>query len=308
MALREHEDIREVLAPFVAGTLHHADRSIAADHLLVCEVCRADAASWRSVRAACRAAPSPTAAAPSTAVIVIALSRATANRTSATVAPIPVERRSMPKAARFVFDLLAREARLQHTNVWAASALAMLLGVVLAMTVADQGDAGMVFGLVAPVVAAVGAAMVPWPESGGANDLVLTTRTARQSVLLARLGLVLGYDALIALVCSALLALTGAGDFGALLGHWLGPMLLLSAVAFALSIWLGLRAGFVGLATGGLLRVLAGSSHDSVLADPFAGAIRAVWSTNPLTVIAAAALVFAALRWSPERSPLDSGP
>jgi hypothetical protein len=302
----DHASAREVLAQFVAGTLERVDRTSVADHLLICEVCRADTAAWRSVRAACRAASSPSPAAPSTAVIVIALSRATVGRTAAKVAPVPVDRRSVPDAARFVVDLLAREVRLLHTNLWAASALALLLGVVLSMTVADRGDAGMVFGLVAPVVAAVGAAMVPWPESGGADDLVLTTRTTRQSVLLARLGLVVGYDAMVSLVCSILLTLTGAGGFGAIIGEWFGPMLLLGGLAFALSVWLGLRAGYVAVGAGGLLRVLAGSPDGAVLADPFAGAIRAVWSTNPVTVIAAAALVFAALRWSPERSPLDS--
>lgn len=303
----DHATAREVLAHFVAGTLDSVERSAVAEHLLICEVCRADAASWRAVRAACRAVPAPAVTAPSTAVIVVALSRATVGRTPARVAPAPpVDRRSAPDAARFVVDLLAREVRLLHTNLWAASALALLLGVVLSMTVADRGDAGMVFGLVAPLVAAVGAAMVPWPESGGAGDLVLTTRTSRHSVLLARLGLVVGYDALVSLLCSALLTLTGAGGFVAIIGHWLGPMLLVSALAFALSVWLGLRAGFVVVSAAGLLRVLAGSPEGSVLAGPFAGAIRAVWSTNPVTVIVGVALIFAALRWSPERSHLDS--
>jgi hypothetical protein len=298
----DHAAAREVLAPFVAGTLERVDRSSVADHLLICEVCRADAAAWRAARAACRAAPGPAVAAPSTAVIVVALSRATMDRTPAKVAPVPVDRPSRSDTARFVVDLLAREARLLHTNLWAPSALALLLGVVLAMTVADRGEAGMVFGLVAPIVAAVGAAMVPWPESGGADDLILTTRTSRQSVLLARLGLIVGFNALVSLICSILLTVIGAGGFLAILGHWFGPMLLLSAMAFALSVWLGLRAGFVGVGVAGLLRVLAGSAEESVLAGPFAGAVRAIWSTNPVTVLLAGALVFVALRWSPEQT------
>jgi hypothetical protein len=303
----DHAAAREVLVPFVAGTLERVDRSAIADHLLVCEVCRADAAAWRSVRVACRSAPTPEATAPSTAVIVVALSRATVGRTPAKVAPVPVERRSLPDAARFVFDLLAREIRMLHANLWVTSAVALLLGLALSMTAADRGEAGMVFGLVAPIVAAIGAALVPWPESGGADDLVLTTRTSRQSVLLARLGLVVAYSAAISLICSILLTVSGAGAFGSILGHWVGPMLLVSGLSFALSVWLGLRAGLIGIAVAGMLRVLAGGPNGSVLADPVAGIIRTVWSTNPVTILVAAGLVFVALQWSPERSPLDSG-
>jgi anti-sigma factor RsiW len=304
----DHAAAREVLAPFIAGTLERVDRSSVSEHLMICEVCRADAAAWRAVRAACRSAPGPAVAEPSTAVIVVALSRATMDRTPGKVAPVPVDRRSLPAAARFVVDLLAREARLLHTNLWVPSALALLLGAVLAMTVADRGDAGVVFGLVAPFVAAVGAVMVPWAESGGPDDLVLTTRTSRQSVLLARLGLVVGYNALISLICSILLALTGVSSLGAIVGHWFGPMLLVSAFAFALSVWFGLRAGFVGLGAVGLLQLMTGSPNGPFLGGPLAVAIQAVWSTNLFTILVAGALVFAALRWSPERSRLDSRP
>jgi anti-sigma factor RsiW len=299
----DHASAREVLAPFIAGTLERVDRSSVSEHLLICEVCRADAAAWRAVRAACRSAPAPAVAAPATAVIVVALSRATMDRTPGKVAPVPVDRRSLPDTARFVVDILAREARLLQSNLWVPSALALLLGLVLSMTVADRGDAGMVFGLVAPIVTAVGAAMVPWAESGGADDLVLTTRTSRQAVLLARLGIIVGYNALISLVCSILLAITGVAGLGAILGHWVGPMLLLSAMTFALSVWFGVRAGFVGLGAVGLLRVMLGSGANGPLSEgPLGWAIRTVWSTNLFTLVAAGALVFAALRWSPERT------
>jgi hypothetical protein len=274
---------------YVTGELAPAERAEFEAHLAECAECRADVAAWRSL-AAVADVPSP----PGPDLVHRVLLR------SALSGPPPPTRRP----AWFSLALLRAEARLVRPAVPIASALVMALGVALAAT-SPQGLSGQVLALVAPVVAALGIAGLYGPRRDPAFEVVAATPTAPGLILLSRIALVFGYDLVLALAASGVLAALGGdpGGLFALVGAWLGPMALLSALSLMLAVWLGadIAAGVAVVLWS--LRVLA----DSLLGE--AGwaldAVRTVWSTNAGTVLAAAVLtvvaVFLAGRGEPIR-------
>src|SRR5690606_23857430 len=114
-----------------------------------------------------------------------------------------------------------------------ASALVLTLGggMVLLASSSLGAEAARIAGgdllaLIAPVVAAVGVAGAYRSRLDPAAELVAATATSGRLLLLVRLTLVLGYDLLLALAASAVLAVTvgpGAGltaDLRLLISGW----------------------------------------------------------------------------------------
>lgn len=281
--------MNELLPEYAAGTLDAARRTRVEAHVAGCADCRADLAGWLGLARAAR----PDGAAPGLDLVREALLRSA-------LAPAPVPRR---QSWFFTLALVRAEARLARASVLVSSALVMALGVALAATQEASQEAAAVLALVAPVVAAVGIATVYGARRDPAFEVVAATPTSSRLILLARMTLVFGYDVVLALVASGVLAALG-GDGGALstlVGAWLGPMALLSALSLLLVVWLG--ADVAAGAAVGLwgLRVLS----DSAILDP-AGlleAVRAAWSTNVLTVLAAAVLGTVAVILAGRREP-----
>jgi hypothetical protein len=277
------------LLEYATGALGPADRAEVEAHLAGCAECRADVAAWRAIGEV-GTDPAP----PGPELVHRVLLR------SALAGPPPATRRP----AWFSLALLRAEARMVRPVVLVASALVMALGVVLAAT-SSGGLGGDVLALVAPVVAALGIAGLYGPRRDPAFEVVAATPTAPGLILLTRIALVFGYDLLLALAASGVLAALGGdpGGLFALVGAWLGPMALLSALSLVLAVWLGADVAAGVAVVLWSLRVLA----DGLLGE--AGwaldAVRTVWSTNAGTVLAAAALtavaVFLAGRGEPIR-------
>jgi hypothetical protein len=135
--------------------------------------------------------------------------------------------------------LLRAQARVVRSEIWAASALVMALGTLVAL-LAD-GDASptgtLPLVLVAPVVAAVGISFLYGAAPDVAIEVELATPTSPRLVLLARLALVYGFDLGLGLAGSAALAWLMPGvSLRPLVTTWLAPMSFLSAVAFLLTV------------------------------------------------------------------------
>ena len=135
--------------------------------------------------------------------------------------------------------LLRAQARVVRSEIWAASALVMALGTLVAL-LAD-GDASptgtLPLTLVTPVVAAVGISFLYGAAPDVALELELATPTSPRLVLLARLALVYGFDLGLGLAGSAALAWLMPGvSLWPLVTTWLAPMSFLSAVAFLLTV------------------------------------------------------------------------
>lgn len=276
------------LLEYATGALEPAERAEVEGHLAGCAECRAGVAAWRALGDTGHD-PAP----PGPDLVHRVLLR------SALSGPPPATRRP----AWFSFALLRAEARLVRPAVPIASALVMALGVGLAATA--KGSAGQVLALVAPVVAALGIAGLYGPRRDPAFEVVAAAPTAPALILLTRIALVFGYDLVLALAASGVLAALGADPGGvfALVDAWLGPMALLSALSLVLAVWIGADAAAGVAVVLWSLRVLAGG----ILGDAewALDAVRLVWATNAGTVLAAAALtalaVFLAGRGEPIR-------
>jgi hypothetical protein len=277
--------MRDLLAEYAAGTLGPAQCGEVEAHLAACADCRADLAGWAGLAAA--ATGEPTEPPPGPELVYRVMVR------SALSEPPPFDR----PPTRLSLALVLAEVRLLRMPVLIASALVMALAVVLAVTqtAAADGGAGDVLALVAPVVAAIGISGVYGPQRDPAFEVVAATPTTVRLILLIRIALVFGYDLALALAASGAVTVADADAAGipALVVAWLGPMALLSALCVLLMVWVGADIAIgVALALWSL-RVLAGSvfADGTGLVELF----RAVWSTNPATGSATAALVLMAV-------------
>ncbi|HVQ93562.1 MAG TPA: zf-HC2 domain-containing protein [Mycobacteriales bacterium] len=278
--------MRELLVEYAAGTLDPAQRGEVEAHLAACADCSAELAGWAGLAAAATREPAEPPPGPELVYRVMVR--------SALSEPAPADR----PPTRLSLALVVAEARLLRLPVLVASALVMALAVamVATRTAAADGWAGDVLAMVAPVVAAIGISGVYGPQRDPAFEVVAATPTTVRLILLVRIALVFGYDLALALAASGAVTVAGADAAGipALVVAWLGPMALLSALCVLLVVWVGPDIAIgVALALWSL-RVLAGSS---VFADVtgLVDFFRAVWSTNPATGSATAALLLTAV-------------
>nr|MDT0659172.1 zf-HC2 domain-containing protein [Micromonospora sp. DSM 115978] len=284
--------MRDWLPAYAAGSLRGADRDRVRAHLADCPRCRADLAAWRQIAGAA----APGVAAPDAARVVrSALTR------SAIEGPTGRMPRGHPtRRLRHLAALVVAEARLIRLAVPIASALVLALGVALVLfqtaTVGDAGSsAGLVLALTAPIVAAAGVAGAHRSGPDPAAELVAATPTSERLLLLVRVALVFGYDLVIAVAASALLAAGSAETAGLneLVGAWLGPMALLSSLSLLIAVRFGPDLA-LGVAVGlWAVRVLA----DGVLVrhEWPARFIVETWSTNAPVLAVSAVLTVAAV-------------
>lgn len=287
--MSKHDPVRELLASYAAGTASADERRHLEEHLWRCATCRAELEQWRVVRAGVRIAET-TAVAPPASIVSVVLDRAGAGTVT----------EATDSHAGMAWQLLRAQLPLVQARLWWASALVMAVGFAVAAAGTNH-SAGVVVSLVAPAVAAAGVAALYGPEVDPSLELALSTPTSPRSVLLARLTLVFGYDLLLALAGSVLLTGFGAADgLWLLIAQWLGPMALLSALSLAISVWIGPSVAITTVLALWGLRVASGS----VLQGSLAEFVRDRWSTDPVVLGLAAALVAAVVLTTNEHARL----
>ncbi len=196
--------------------------------------------------------------------------------------------------------ILRSQLRLVHPATWAASALVIALGALVTLILYRPAQTGAELPLVivAPLVAACGVAFLYGLDADPALELQLATPVSPRVILLARLALLFGFNLLITLACSVLLAITQAGiSLAPLIAAWLAPMTFLSALAFLLSVIFfdSLASVLISL----LLWIVTAARH-FVSLDPFFLPDVLQSSFQPALLIAAPLLVVLAL-WLAER-------
>ncbi len=217
--------VREDLPFFAAGSLEPGRRDAVASHLHGCADCRRELAIWSAagsyIATIDRALPAPPADALEGALATI---RADAARVS-----IPAR----------LWLIIKSQVPLVRREIWLASALVIIMGCALSLGLHRGSPEFLV--VLAPIVSAAGVAMIYGTDNDPALELTLATPTAPRQVLLTRLFLVFGYDLILAIAGSAVLATWGAwsGALGELVMSWLAPMTFLSALALVLSVWIG---------------------------------------------------------------------
>ena len=281
----------ELLAEFVAGTLPAATAARVGEHLVGCPECARTAAGWRRVAGAVteRVAAVPP---PPPGLLDAVLTRLSGERSgAAAIVPryaAPLGSAPLARAGR----VLARQWRLVDRRVWPVGAAVLAFGTGLA-ALAPSGLSGQVLGLVVPLVAALAVAGA-CASGDPADELVLTTRTGVRAVLLARLTLVLGGTFVAASIASAILGRYAAGGPAGLLAAWLGPMALLSALSFALSVLWRAAVGIGAAMALWVLRLLAGTTAltgGGTLDATVHRAIESLWHTSGPVLLAAVVLV-----------------
>jgi hypothetical protein len=183
--------------------------------------------------------------------------------------------------------ILTHQRRLIDRRVWPVAGVVLGLGTGLAAWGPSESS-GAVLAIVMPLVAAVGLAAACGSGADPAVELVAASPTGLRAVLLARLTLVLGTIFATASVASLGLAWVDAGAPLGLFAAWLGPMALLSAVSFALSVLWRPAVGIGVATTLWALRMLAGSG----VVDGAVGRLfELLWRTSGPTLLVAALLI-----------------
>jgi len=143
--------------------------------------------------------------------------------------------------------LLLSQRRVIQRDIWIASALVLLLGTLVTLSV-PSGPGVIPLAVIAPIVAAVGVALLYDDDVARMLELEGSTPTSPRLILLARLTLVFGFDLMLALGGSIVLALVRADiSLMPLVLSWLAPMTFLSGLAFFLSVMLRETAAAYGL-------------------------------------------------------------
>lgn len=271
-----------LIAAYVGGTLSPAEADLVAAHLAGCDACAAEAAAWEAVAAAARARATAVAPPPP------GLFAAVASRLAAPPAPAAAYRarvgsRPVVRLAR----LLLRQPKLIRWPVWLVSAGLLVVGTVAAAA-APAGATGDLMAVVVPLVAAVAVAGACGGAEDPAAELVAASPTSTRAVLLARLTTVLTAIFLASAVASAALSGLRGGVAAGLLAAWLGPMVLLAAITFALSVlWRPNPAITVAL-TVWVAQLLASSG---VLHHAIDEVVAAAWRTSAPVLVVAVALI-----------------
>jgi len=134
--------------------------------------------------------------------------------------------------------LIRSQIRIVRGEIWLASALVMILGTVVTLTTYQHSPGSTIpLAILAPLVAAVGVAMLYDSDTEPMLELEDTTPVSIRLLLLARLTLVFGFDLCLGLAGSIVLAaLNTEISLWPLVMSWLAPMAFLSGLAFLLSV------------------------------------------------------------------------
>lgn len=194
--------------------------------------------------------------------------------------------------------LIARQPRLIHRSIWIASTLAIALVALYAMALHGSGG-GRVLGVCLPIVAAAGAAFLYGHEVDPGLEVSLAAPTSSRFILLARIGLLAGYDLALALAATGLVATTRGEGWEAIASLWLGPMALFSTGSLLISLLLGplVAAGCAAMLWLAQTLDVTTSGGVRLTPDP-------LWHTTPLTLVLAVALLTLALLYLPRRERL----
>lgn len=296
----ENDHVAELLPAYLNGTLPPAEATRTRAHVAACAVCAAELADWRAIAVVARGEVAGAATAPAVLPRVWAVLDGAAASAGRNGVDLPGPH------GRLLWDLLRGQVPLVRRGLWAASALTMALGCLVALTAREGSGAGVVLALVAPIVAAIGVAFVYGPENDPSLEVALGTPTSPRLVLLARLTLVYGYDVLLALGATlALVVVRGDAALWSLVSLWLGPMLFLSGLSLVVSLAVGPATAMLAAMAGWTTRVVVEWSPPRGVVDEIgAGVLGAFWEMEPALAAAGVALIAVAVLRVPRQERL----
>lgn len=291
--LYQTQHVGALLPAYLNDTLDLRDGERVRRHLVHCEACQLELASWETFRDVTRDAAT-TASSPSPAVFSRILAEIESTPALVVSAQHHTRPFEIPQMAAF-WHVLLRQPRLIHRGIWAASTIAMIFTTVYAAVLWTLHGPS-VLAIFLPAIAAGGIAFLYGPEADPALEMTLTMPTSPRVTLLCRIVLLLGYDLVLAFGATVLVAILHGEAPAALITTWLGPLALLSAGSLLVS----LVFGPIIAATGAFAVWLAQFFQlDATYAVRLTSA--PFWQTNPLTLSLAAFLLILALFYAPKQ-------
>jgi len=275
-----HKLLRNQLPLYVAGVLSADDRAHVEQHLHTCPQCRHDVADWQRIARAVRVeAATREGALPSLSPVV----RGNLQR-----------RPTYAEALRSALALVwAQRVVVLRGGVVPAVVLVLVLGMLATLGLRDSRFVALpLLGLI-PIIAALGVAFLYGPDADPAFDVVSAAPTPAGTLLFARLTLVLGVLCAVATAGSVVLSTVDHIALLPLIGAWLGPLLLLSALATVLAlVWRPLVASGVTLALWACVAMLLSAELNghALLGVSLLPLITPNWALFSLEILLAAGL------------------
>lgn len=328
-----HDDVQHIadlLPAYVNGTLNSTESNRVQQHLLLCEACSNELATWLTLRETAQfslaSTPLPTL---NTLTQVWARLEATPQpsltQPTQVIQPLQVSQPSQPlqvsqprqttrwqsllSSLLHLWLVFKRQVPLIHLSIWLATPLVILFGGGLAFyDIIIIHVAGIATNWSLPlfttVSAAASAAFIYGEENDAGLELTLSTPTSIRLVMLCRMLWVVGYNFVLAALASTIIAVAHGGGLWQIMQMWLGPMLLLSSFTLALSMILG---SWVAVLVSIILEtaqafLLDTNTHPVMIHLSQTG----LWRTNPTMLLLALLFIAFATFYAPKQPRLAS--
>jgi hypothetical protein len=301
---QEQDHVVGLLPTYVNGTLEQQSAERVNTHLLYCEACQREYASWKALQGAAQFAVASVPA-PSSMYVMNAV-WAKIDAAPQKISPFNWFRSHI---LLHCWLILKAQVRIIHRSIWIASALVILFGAVLASIALSTSPTHnhwqqitLFLSLIATVTAASGSAFIYGPENDAGLELTLATPTSIRFVMLSRMVLVVGYDFALSAIASIAITLIFGGSLWGIMQLWVGPMLLLSSITLALSLligsWLAMLVSFILELIQALPLSLTHHMPMLQMANP------TTWQTTPTILLLAVLFVLFALFYAPRQPKL----
>lgn len=298
---QNHTYIANLLPAFVNHTLDLENTKLVQQHLFSCESCQRELSAWETIK---NAAQRITAAAPEPSITIL-------DQVWAKIeAPQALKHQwALPSTIFHLWLVFKKQIPIIHKSIWIGMPLVILFGCVLALiaTLLSRNlmhDAVSILVLVTTVASASSVAFIYGVENDAALEITLSTPTSMRVVMLSRLILVGGYNTIISMLATAIIALAQRGGFWETMQLWLGPMLFLSSMTLALSLvigsWFAVLVAFVLESLQALPLYFERHIPILQLASP------ASWQTNPTILLLALLFILFAIFYVPRQPRLSS--
>ncbi|MBA3823145.1 MAG: zf-HC2 domain-containing protein [Ktedonobacterales bacterium] len=286
-----HAAITDLLPAYLNGTLSAAEDWHIRSHLEGCPTCRQALAAWEGIATTERAS----LAAVRTTRDLLAGAWATIDASAPAPSPMPVTFHWWQTA-----QVVLRQARLLPPVVWVASLVAIALATYVAVEQPGH-DASLLLAFALPLIAATGVGFVTEPEFDPLLEVARSTPIRPSLIFLSRWGLLYGFDFVLSLVGTGVLAWLshqGVWDIATL---WVGPMALLAALSALLATPFGPFAASGTALVVWIARAFSPADGGSLrlMQDP-------LWATNPPILLTAAVLLGLAIVVTERRERFSS--
>lgn len=234
----DREHIVDLLPAYLNGQLDAGSARQVRAHLVSCESCQLELASWKALKGAAGQVfvetPQPSTQLMSRVWEKIEISE------QAQFAP----RWSPVRALRRLWLVFRAQIPLIHKSIWIASVLVCLFGLALTVLMEARMHVPKTFVanllvLFIVVVGASGSAFIYGSSVDPGFELTIASPTSVRLVMLCRMSIVLGYNFLLGLMASAVFATLYGGSLWGFMQLWLGPLLFLSSLCLAISLFVG---------------------------------------------------------------------